>query len=575
MADSYWTRFNQRRLSRRRLLATSATAGAGLAGLAIVGCGDDDDDDDDEPAADETEAPAGEETAAADDDADDEAEETPAAEDIPTGGTFRSALEGGFDSLDPHATVAFGLAFLPRLYNRFLTQSPATTTEINYDLSTALPEQPDDVTYIYDVREDAVISANPYGVPERPMNVDDIIATFDRLRADPTLNAHNYANVETASYSAVDTSHVQFVSNQVNAFYVLGTGFLHFPPVELIEGGNLKSEAVGASSYALDSFTEGQGIAIVRNPTYYGQPLPYVDRIEANLIADRAARRTAFVSNQIDLYGAENAAEAEDLLDQLDNIFDVRELALDTTSIVLQARAGGLFEDDRVRTAILKGIDRQEYSERLQGEGGGEIDSIVWSIFERNKLPADEVEELQGYNPDEATALLEAAGVSGLTVTLTYPTTTTGDGAPIIVEQLARIGVTVELEPLDFATWLGRYQAGDFEMILAPNIPFDNPFAHLGFHETDGPSENGEFWTGFSDPDVDAAIEAIELELNLEAHPELFQEAQRLIYARGPAFQPIYSRYSHTLFYDYVKNYRQGELPPAMYLTRFDFYLDK
>lgn len=45
-----WTRQKNRRLSRRTLLQASARTGVGVAGLALVGCGDDDDasaDDDD------------------------------------------------------------------------------------------------------------------------------------------------------------------------------------------------------------------------------------------------------------------------------------------------------------------------------------------------------------------------------------------------------------------------------------------------------------------------------------------------------------------------------------------------
>ncbi len=39
-----WTRQKNRRLSRRTLLQASARTGVGVAGLALIGCGDDDDD---------------------------------------------------------------------------------------------------------------------------------------------------------------------------------------------------------------------------------------------------------------------------------------------------------------------------------------------------------------------------------------------------------------------------------------------------------------------------------------------------------------------------------------------------
>ena len=43
-SSNYWTRMRTRRLSRRAVLRSAATAGVGAAGLALVGCGDDDDD---------------------------------------------------------------------------------------------------------------------------------------------------------------------------------------------------------------------------------------------------------------------------------------------------------------------------------------------------------------------------------------------------------------------------------------------------------------------------------------------------------------------------------------------------
>src|SRR5687767_7549063 len=42
---NYWTRLSRNKTNRRRFLAASGTAGAGLTAAALVGCGDDDDDD--------------------------------------------------------------------------------------------------------------------------------------------------------------------------------------------------------------------------------------------------------------------------------------------------------------------------------------------------------------------------------------------------------------------------------------------------------------------------------------------------------------------------------------------------
>ena len=65
MSDrNYWTTLRQRKISRRTMLGASAKAGVGVAGLALVGCGDDDEPDAGAVAA-ERAAAAAEEAAAA------------------------------------------------------------------------------------------------------------------------------------------------------------------------------------------------------------------------------------------------------------------------------------------------------------------------------------------------------------------------------------------------------------------------------------------------------------------------------------------------------------------------------
>ena len=65
MSDrNYWTALRQRKISRRTMLGASAKAGVGVAGLALVGCGDDDEPDAGAVAA-ERAAAAAEEAAAA------------------------------------------------------------------------------------------------------------------------------------------------------------------------------------------------------------------------------------------------------------------------------------------------------------------------------------------------------------------------------------------------------------------------------------------------------------------------------------------------------------------------------
>ncbi len=97
----YWTKA-RRRISRRRLLASGATAGVGAAALAAVGCGDDDDDDDADTAASGTAGPSA----------------TTTAGEAKPGGSIRYAASNPVH-LDPTLNASFAAVAIHReTYNR-------------------------------------------------------------------------------------------------------------------------------------------------------------------------------------------------------------------------------------------------------------------------------------------------------------------------------------------------------------------------------------------------------------------------------------------------------------------------
>ncbi|PZC47590.1 MAG: hypothetical protein DK306_001160 [Chloroflexi bacterium] len=81
MSEQSWTRLQGRTITRRTMLRWSARAGVGVAGIALVGCGDDDDDDV-APTAAATEQ-ADEEQAQAEEEEEEEEEEAPPAPAVP------------------------------------------------------------------------------------------------------------------------------------------------------------------------------------------------------------------------------------------------------------------------------------------------------------------------------------------------------------------------------------------------------------------------------------------------------------------------------------------------------------
>ena len=142
MAESdYWRRFWTRRLSRRRILRAAALGGAGLAAAAVVGCAE----EEKEATPTALVSPTAQPTA------------TPFAYEpaVYRGGTLHLPGYEAFvsDTLDPHQTE-FGPVYSSHsaVFSKVLRYEDIERRVIVPDLAQAMPEMPDQLTYIIRLR---------------------------------------------------------------------------------------------------------------------------------------------------------------------------------------------------------------------------------------------------------------------------------------------------------------------------------------------------------------------------------------------------------------------------------------
>jgi ABC-type transport system substrate-binding protein len=149
----------------------------------------------------------------------------------------------------------------------------------------------------------------------------------------------------------------------------------------------------------------------------------------------------------------------------------------------------------------------------------------------------------------------------------------TTDQITVLLEQMKAIGVELELQPLPLTAWyFDRYQKGNFTFTVAPNLPYESPSVALHFFHSDGVQGDGS-WHGFSDPEVDAAIDQADRTLDLDERAELVREAQRVIISKDPPMLHTFSGYGYTAFWDYVKGQKPEMRSLALYNK--DFWLDR
>jgi len=190
----------------------------------------------------------------------------------------------------------------------------------------------------------------------------------------------------------------------------------------------------------------------------------------------------------------------------------------------MQDAATGKFA---VREAIAYAINREEIIQSVLGNAARLASSFVLPPTHWAGHPG-----LPGYshNPDKARALLAQAGFTAENpLRLTYKTSTDQTRirvATVIQQQLAAVGIEMNLRTYDWGTFYGDIKAGRFQMYSLTWVGIKMPdIFRYAFHSSTVPP-NGANRGRLNNPKIDALIEKAEQAPTLEAQAVLYRELQ-------------------------------------------------
>ncbi|HEX3175177.1 MAG TPA: ABC transporter substrate-binding protein [Methylomirabilota bacterium] len=234
-------------------------------------------------------------------------------------------------------------------------------------------------------------------------------------------------------------------------------------PREAVE--TLKSAPVGTGPFTLGEWVRGDRIVLKRNPDYHVKGLPKLDQVTFRFIPDPNAALAALKAGDIDAslfgLGPEHVADLKK-----DPRFEV--IVGETTNDVIMAMNNSRkpFTDVRVRRALTYGINKPEIVKlAMFGMGrviGSNVDPLnPYFIDVANAMP---------YDPERAKKLLAEAGYpNGFDTVLKvapqyYYTVRSGE---VIADQLAKVGVRVKIEQIEWGQWLSRvWKEADYDLTI-------------------------------------------------------------------------------------------------------------
>lgn len=454
---NYWLR---RRITRRTTLRGAGLAGLGAASLAVVGCGDDD------SASKATGTTVGLLPTVG-------ASPTAAKQPKP-GGSFTFQMPGMPPSLDPYTQTSYQNAYVNGLSYSKLIRFKAGTPDVapadnamEPDLAKALPEQKDDLTYVFTLKPN-IKYHNVAPVNGRALTSADIKYAFDRyLNYDKSVHKTGLGfidKLETPDDTTVKiTTKVPYADT---IFYLGGNLGVWISPKELAETPDAATKMIGTGPFVNTELQTGVSLSFKKHADYFDKPYPYFDDVKVFGVADLSKRVADFTAKSVNLSWL-FLPEPRDQLKQQRPDAKFEETQGIGGYIYLRTDKPP-FQDVRVRQAISMAIDRGAVRKAItKGEGVDDQCYFVGFPFARQVKDLPQAKYWQ-YNLAEAKKLMDAAGVKSIEAQWSHADITAYgqeylDTATLIQAQLKAINVNLTDNSQPYPTYISTTYQGNYD----------------------------------------------------------------------------------------------------------------
>ena len=298
-----------------------------------------------------------------------------------------------------------------------------------------------------------------------------VLFTFERAKAPDSRNKARKALFDNiARVTAPDplTVVLQLHRPDGNTLFRLGENtavILH--PASAAQAAR---HPVGTGPYRLEQWDKGKSITLAKYEAYRRAAQVRVDKAVFRFINAPDAQVAAVQAGEVDVLFNFATRNVDRLV--VNKHYQVLIGASSGKGMLALNHRHKPLDDVRVRRAISHAIDRETFiREVLDGRG-----KAIGSHFSPTDAGYVHLAGMYPYDPARARVLLKEAGVTlPLKMTLTLPPTPYARaGGPVVAADLAKVGIELQLEQVEWSQWLAGVFKGQFDMTLINHVePLD------------------------------------------------------------------------------------------------------
>lgn len=312
--------------------------------------------------------------------------------------------------------------------------------------------------------------------------------SFERAAAPESTNKARKALFDNIADIATPDPHTVVLTlhrPDANLLFRLGE-----PPAVVLHPATASQAAtqpVGTGPYRIAQRTRGHSITLLKADTYRDAARVPIERASYRFIHDAVAQSAALQAGEVDVFF--NLATQDIARFQGDSRYQVLIGSSASKGLLALNQRRAPLGDVRVRRAITHAIDREAFIRKVL-DGRGRVIGSHFSPIDQGYL---HLAGMYPYDPERARTLLREAGVAQpLRLTLTLPPTPYARmGGPVVAADLAKVGIIVRLEQVEWAQWLAGAFKGNFDMTLINHVePLDyliytDPTYYFGYDSAD------------------------------------------------------------------------------------------
>ena len=420
------------------------------------------------------------------------------------------------ESLDPHKAVAAGTKEV--MFNVFEGLMKPTP---DGDLIPAVAERyeisEDRLTYTFTIREGIEFHNGD------PVTGTDVLWSIRRCMEGGEADVLPVEALSSIQHAEAKVDTVTLTLDQPNAEFLSCLTLAVLP-----EGYDGQDTApVGTGPFKFVSRAAQDNIVLEKFAGYWGEPA-YLDKVTYKIIENADSILMSLQSGAVDLFAHLTSTQVA----QLGDDFNIEEGTMNLVQAMYLNNAEKPFDDVRVRQALCYAVDRQQILDLAFDGYGSLIGSSMYPAF--GKYFDESLTNYYGHDVEKAKALLADAGYpDGFSMTITAPSNYTQhmDAAQVIIEQLKAVGITAEVEQVEWSAWVSDVYRGRQYEATVSGIAADDMTARemLVRYMT----EDRKNFIAFSDPEYDEVLAKALSSIDGEEQTALYQRAEEILNERA------------------------------------------